>query len=104
MAVEKTVVVNDKVSVERSRRCLSDFCGYLLANQGSGSGVDKGKGPMRGKRRRRFRWFWHRYSIEYLYITSNKYDQKRILEKLRGFSSGLYVTTIQNIESNLIIH
>ncbi|KAJ9555653.1 hypothetical protein OSB04_010267 [Centaurea solstitialis] len=41
--------------------------------------------------------------IEYLYITSNQYDQKRILEKLRCLSSGLYVTTIQNIESNLII-
>ncbi|KAJ9557253.1 hypothetical protein OSB04_011867 [Centaurea solstitialis] len=34
--------------------------------------------------------------IEYLYITSNQYDQKRVLEKLRGLSSGLYVTTIQN--------
>ena len=41
--------------------------------------------------------------IEYLYITSTQYDQKRILEKLRCLSNGLYLTTIQKIESNLII-
>ena len=41
--------------------------------------------------------------IKYLYITSTQYDQKRILEKLRCLSNGLYLTTIQKIESNLII-
>ncbi|KAL4564637.1 hypothetical protein LXL04_028704 [Taraxacum kok-saghyz] len=41
--------------------------------------------------------------IEYLDITSTQYDQKRILEKLRFLSNGLYLTMIQMIKSNLII-
>ena len=45
----------------------------------------------------------HENGVEFLYITSTQYGQKRILEKLRSLSSGLYVTTIQLIESNLII-
>ncbi|KAK9946455.1 hypothetical protein M0R45_011920 [Rubus argutus] len=45
----------------------------------------------------------HENGVDYLYMTSTKYGQKRILEKLRCLSSGLYVTTIHLVENNLII-
>ena len=38
--------------------------------------------------------------VEYLCITSNVYGQKRILEKLKRLSSGLYMTTLRSIEAN----
>ena len=41
-------------------------------------------------------------NIEYLQITSIKYGQKIILEKLRALSSGLYCTCINPIESNMV--
>ena len=41
-------------------------------------------------------------NIEYLQITSIKYGQKIILEKLRALSSGLYCTCISPIESNMV--
>lgn len=41
--------------------------------------------------------------IEYIYITSTQYDQKRILNKFRCLSNGLYLTTIQKTKINLII-
>ena len=40
--------------------------------------------------------------IIYLQITSIKYGQKIILEKLRALSSGLYYTYINPIESNMV--
>ena len=39
---------------------------------------------------------------EYLQITSNKYGQKIILEKLEALLSGLYYTYINPIESNIV--
>jgi hypothetical protein len=41
-------------------------------------------------------------NIEYLQITTIKYDQKIILEKLEALSSGLYCTNISSIESNMV--
>ncbi|KAJ9544182.1 hypothetical protein OSB04_023889 [Centaurea solstitialis] len=41
---------------------------------------------------------------EYMYITSNEYGRKRILEKLIGQSNGLYLTTIRVIESYYVIN
>jgi 5-methylthioribose kinase len=41
-------------------------------------------------------------NIEYLQITTIKYGQKIILEKLKTLSSGLYCTNISSIESNMI--
>jgi GAG-pre-integrase domain len=41
-------------------------------------------------------------NIEYLQITTIKYGQKIILEKMKTFSSGLYCTDISAIESNMI--
>ena len=40
---------------------------------------------------------------EYLYITTIIGSQKQILEKLSELSSGLYYTTISNVESHLIM-
>ena len=42
-------------------------------------------------------------NVEYLCITSND-TQKRILEKLRGMSSGLYYTYIRTIESHTVMN
>ena len=42
-------------------------------------------------------------NVEYICITSNN-TQKRILEKLRGFSSGLYYTYIRTIESHTVMN
>jgi hypothetical protein len=41
---------------------------------------------------------------EYMYITSNEYGRKRILEKLMCQNSGLYLTTIRVIESYYVIN
>ena len=42
-------------------------------------------------------------NVEYLCITSND-TQQRILEKLRGLSSGLYCTYIKTVESHTIMN
>ena len=39
----------------------------------------------------------------YLYITSNMFGKKEILEKLTTLSSDLYYTTIKSIESYAVI-
>jgi hypothetical protein len=41
-------------------------------------------------------------NIEYLQITTIKYGQKIILEKIEALSSGLYCTNISSIESNMV--
>jgi hypothetical protein len=41
-------------------------------------------------------------NIEYLQITTIKYDQKIIREKIETLSSGLYCTNINSIESNMV--
>jgi GAG-pre-integrase domain len=41
-------------------------------------------------------------NIEYLQITTIKYGQKIILEKMEALSSGLYCTNISSIESNMV--
>jgi peptide/histidine transporter 3/4 len=38
-------------------------------------------------------------NVEYLCITSNKHNQRRILERMVALSSGLYHTTIKSIEA-----
>ena len=43
-------------------------------------------------------------NVEYLYITSIIFGQKLIMEKLLGFSSGLYRTTIKPIESYVVVN
>ena len=45
----------------------------------------------------------HENDVDFLYMTSNTYGEKRILEKLRCLSSCPYVTTIHLIENNFII-
>ena len=42
-------------------------------------------------------------NVEYLYIISNMFGKKQILEKLIAFLSGLYCTTIKSIENYAII-
>jgi GAG-pre-integrase domain len=41
-------------------------------------------------------------NIEYLQITTIKYGQKIILEKMKALSSGLYCMNISSIESNMV--
>ena len=41
---------------------------------------------------------------DFLFITSNDCGRKRILEKLKSQSSGLYLTTITIIESYAVSH
>jgi GAG-pre-integrase domain len=41
-------------------------------------------------------------NIEYIQITTIKYNQKIILEKMEALSSGLYCTNISSIESNMV--
>jgi hypothetical protein len=41
-------------------------------------------------------------NIEYLQITTIKYGQKIILEKMKALSSELYYTNISSIESNMV--
>jgi GAG-pre-integrase domain len=41
-------------------------------------------------------------NIEYFQITTIKYGQKIILEKMKALSSGLYCTNISSIESNMV--
>ena len=43
-------------------------------------------------------------NVEFLYITSIIFGQKLIMEKLLGFSSGLYRTTIKPIESYVVVN
>ena len=43
-------------------------------------------------------------NVEYLYITSIKFGQKLIMEKLSAFSSRLYHTTIKSIESYVVVN
>ena len=43
-------------------------------------------------------------NVEYIYITSIKFGQKLIMEKLSAFSSRLYHTTIKSIESYVVVN
>jgi GAG-pre-integrase domain len=45
---------------------------------------------------------WQKNNIEYLQITTIKYGQKIILEKMEALSSRLYCMNISSIESNMV--